>query len=127
MTPLLNTLLFSPLLLLILSIQDPTEACRCALADPQQQICSSDIVIRAAIWSKEEIIDSVSSLKIIQYGIKQIKMFKGFEKAKDVQYVFTPLTSRYCGVKFCMMEELLFIYAILLNHGMTLPSLKRKI
>ncbi|ETE67772.1 Metalloproteinase inhibitor 4, partial [Ophiophagus hannah] len=74
MTPLLNTLLFSPLLLLILSIQDPTEACRCALADPQQQICSSDIVIRATIRSKEEIIDSASSLKIIQYEIKQIKI-----------------------------------------------------
>uniref|UniRef100_A0A8C7E6Q4 Metalloproteinase inhibitor 4 n=1 Tax=Naja naja TaxID=35670 RepID=A0A8C7E6Q4_NAJNA len=25
-------------------------------------------------------------------------MFKGFEKAKDVQYVFTPLTSAVCGV-----------------------------
>ncbi|XP_026580100.1 metalloproteinase inhibitor 4 [Pseudonaja textilis] len=25
-------------------------------------------------------------------------MFKGFEKAKDVQYVFTPLTSAICGV-----------------------------
>uniref|UniRef100_A0A8C5SBA7 Metalloproteinase inhibitor 4 n=1 Tax=Laticauda laticaudata TaxID=8630 RepID=A0A8C5SBA7_LATLA len=98
-TPLLSTSLLLPLLLLILSIQDPTEACRCAPANPQQQICSSDIVICATIWSKEVIIDSVSSLKIIQYEIKHIKIFKGFEKAKDVQYVFTPLTSRYCGVK----------------------------
>ncbi|KAG8128223.1 hypothetical protein E2320_015079 [Naja naja] len=83
MTPLLNTLLFSPLLLLTLDIQDLTEACSCLPAHPQTQICRSDIVIHATIWSKEE----------IGWG-----MFKGFEKAKDVQYVFTPLTSAVCGV-----------------------------
>lgn len=26
-------------------------------------------------------------------------MFKGFEKAKDIQYVYTPFDSSLCGVK----------------------------
>lgn len=26
-------------------------------------------------------------------------MFKGFEKAKDIQYVYTPVFSSLCGVK----------------------------
>lgn len=36
---------------------------------------------------------------MIRYEIKQIKMFKGFEKVKDVQYIYTPFDSSLCGVK----------------------------
>ncbi|XP_034294106.1 metalloproteinase inhibitor 4 [Pantherophis guttatus] len=105
MIPLLNPLLFPPLLLLTLSIQDPTEACSCFPTHPQQQICSSNIVIRANIKSEKVVEDSSSSLKMIRYEIKQIKIFKGFEKMKDVQYVFTELTSAKCGIKLNISDK----------------------
>ncbi|XP_013888106.1 metalloproteinase inhibitor 4 [Austrofundulus limnaeus] len=38
-------------------------------------------------------------MKMIQYEIKMIKMFKGFDRAKDIQYVYTPVFSSLCGVK----------------------------
>ena len=28
-----------------------------------------------------------------------VQMFKGFDKAKDIQYVYTPVFSSLCGVK----------------------------
>ncbi|MGH0176047.1 UNVERIFIED_CONTAM: hypothetical protein FKN15_007259 [Acipenser sinensis] len=42
---------------------------------------------------------SLSHFKMIQYEIKLVKMFKGFEKFKDIQYVYTPPYSSLCGVK----------------------------
>ncbi|XP_063152506.1 metalloproteinase inhibitor 4 [Candoia aspera] len=99
MTPLFSTLLFSLPLLLTVSIQELTEACSCAAAHPQQQICHSALVIRAKICSEKVIEDSVHTHRMIRYEIKQIKMFKGFEKVKDVQYAFTPFDSAACGVK----------------------------
>ncbi|XP_054072049.1 metalloproteinase inhibitor 4 isoform X2 [Rissa tridactyla] len=60
------------------------------------------IVIRAKI-SSEKVVpasdDPLDTHKMIRYEIKQIKMFKGFEKLKDVQYVYTPFDSSLCGVK----------------------------
>ncbi|XP_030061432.1 metalloproteinase inhibitor 4 [Microcaecilia unicolor] len=89
------------LLFLTLRIQELVEACSCAPAHPQQQICDAAVVIRAKISSEKVIsaADPFNSVKIIQYEIKQIKMFKGFEKIKDVQYVYTPFDSSLCGVK----------------------------
>ncbi|KFQ85943.1 Metalloproteinase inhibitor 4, partial [Phoenicopterus ruber ruber] len=59
-------------------------------------------VIRAKI-SSEKVVpasdDPLDTHKMIRYEIKQIKMFKGFEKLKDVQYVYTPFDSSLCGVK----------------------------
>ncbi|EGV95113.1 Metalloproteinase inhibitor 4 [Cricetulus griseus] len=78
------------------------EACTCAPAHPQQHVCHSALVIRAKI-SSEKVVpaseDPTDTQKMIRYEIKQIKMFKGFEKAKDVQYVYTPFDSSLCGVK----------------------------
>nr|XP_033781990.1 metalloproteinase inhibitor 4 [Geotrypetes seraphini] len=88
------------LLLLTLRIQELVEACSCARAHPQQQICDAAIVIRAKISSEKVIsTNTLTPTKTIQYEIKQIKMFKGFEKVKDVQYVYTPFDSSLCGVK----------------------------
>nr|XP_031326780.1 metalloproteinase inhibitor 4 isoform X3 [Camelus dromedarius]XP_031326781.1 metalloproteinase inhibitor 4 isoform X3 [Camelus dromedarius] len=36
---------------------------------------------------------------MIRYEIKQIKMFKGFEKVSDIQYIYTPFDSSLCGVR----------------------------
>nr|BAC37616.1 unnamed protein product [Mus musculus] len=78
------------------------EACSCAPAHPQQHFCHSALVIRAKI-SSEKVVpaskDPADTQKLIRYEIKQIKMFKGFEKAKDIQYVYTPFDSSLCGVK----------------------------
>ncbi|KAM4652682.1 metalloproteinase inhibitor 4 [Discoglossus pictus] len=101
MNPLLNTLLYAAFL--TLHIRELVDACSCAPAHPQEQICDAAIVIRAKI-SSEKVISSMSSdplntVKMIQYEIKLIKMFKGFEKIKDIQFVYTPLDSSLCGVK----------------------------
>uniref|UniRef100_H0W769 Metalloproteinase inhibitor 4 n=1 Tax=Cavia porcellus TaxID=10141 RepID=H0W769_CAVPO len=78
------------------------EACSCAPAHPQLHVCRSALVIRAKI-SSEKVVpaseDPADTQKMIRYEIKQIKMFKGFEKVKDVQYIYTPLDSSLCGVK----------------------------
>ncbi|KAL9838947.1 LOW QUALITY PROTEIN: metalloproteinase inhibitor 4 [Geothlypis trichas] len=77
-------------------------ACSCAPAHPQQLLWDAALVIRAKI-SSEKVVpasdDPLDSHKMIRYEIKQIKMFKGFEKLKDVQYVYTPFDSSLCGVK----------------------------
>ncbi|XP_036995214.1 metalloproteinase inhibitor 4 isoform X2 [Artibeus jamaicensis] len=70
------------LLLRLLALLRPPglgEACSCAPAHPQQHVCHSALVIRAKISSE--------------------KMFKGFEKVEDVQYIYTPFDSSLCGVK----------------------------
>ncbi|XP_023655433.1 metalloproteinase inhibitor 4 [Paramormyrops kingsleyae] len=90
------------LLLLTPGFQEAAEACSCSPAHPQQQFCHSEIVIRAKI-SGEKIVspgnNSSPYMKLIQYEIKLIKMFKGFEKVKDIQYVYTPVFSSLCGIQ----------------------------
>ncbi|XP_026713681.1 metalloproteinase inhibitor 4 isoform X1 [Athene cunicularia] len=97
-----RTLLLSALLLLSPRPEELAEGCSCAPAHPQQLICDSALVIRAKI-SSEKVVpasdDPLDTHKMIRYEIKQIKMFKGFEKLKDVQYVYTPFDSSLCGVK----------------------------
>uniref|UniRef100_A0A668AAL4 Metalloproteinase inhibitor 4 n=1 Tax=Myripristis murdjan TaxID=586833 RepID=A0A668AAL4_9TELE len=90
------------LLLLGVGMEGLVEGCSCNPAHPQQLFCSAEIVIRAKISGEKIVSPSNSSspyMKMIQYEIKMIKMFKGFEKAKDIQYVYTPVFSSLCGVK----------------------------
>uniref|UniRef100_A0A3B4AJL9 Metalloproteinase inhibitor 4 n=1 Tax=Periophthalmus magnuspinnatus TaxID=409849 RepID=A0A3B4AJL9_9GOBI len=71
------------------------ESCSCQPAHPQQLFCSAEIVIRAKISGEKIVSPSNSSspyMKMIQYEIKMIK-------AKDIQYVYTPVFSSLCGVK----------------------------
>ncbi|KAG7478111.1 metalloproteinase inhibitor 4-like [Megalops cyprinoides] len=89
-------------LVLTLGLEELVEGCSCNPAHPQQQFCNSEIVIRAKISGEKIVSPSNNSspyLKMIQYEIKLIKMFKGFEKVKDIQYVYTPVFSSLCGVK----------------------------
>ncbi|XP_040484374.1 metalloproteinase inhibitor 4 isoform X2 [Ursus maritimus] len=93
------------LLLRLLALLRPPgmgEACSCAPAHPQQHVCHSALAIRAKISSEKVVpasADPADTQKMIRYEIKQIKMFKGFEKVKDVQYIYTPFDSSLCGVK----------------------------
>lgn len=90
------------LLLLGAGLEEVVEGCSCHPAHPQQLFCSAEIVIRAKISGEKIVSPSNSSspyMKMIQYEIKMIKMFKGFDKAKDIQYVYTPVFSSLCGVK----------------------------
>ncbi|KAK2502384.1 hypothetical protein MC885_013905 [Smutsia gigantea] len=78
------------------------EACSCAPTHPQQHVCRSALAIRAKISSEKVVpasADPADTQKMIRYEIKQIKMFKGFEKIQDVQYIYTPFDSSLCGVK----------------------------
>ncbi|XP_030633723.1 metalloproteinase inhibitor 4-like [Chanos chanos] len=89
-------------LLLALGMEAPAEGCSCMPAHPQQHFCNSEIVIRAKVTGEKIISPSNNSspyTKIIQYEIKLIKMFKGFDKVKDIQYVYTSVYSSLCGVK----------------------------
>ncbi|XP_020351319.1 metalloproteinase inhibitor 4 [Oncorhynchus kisutch] len=100
LTPLVLTLTLT--LLLALRLDHMVEACSCNPAHPQQHFCSAEIVIRGKISGEKVVSPSNSTspyLKMIQYEIKLIKMLKGFEKVKDIQYVYTPVFSSLCGVK----------------------------
>uniref|UniRef100_A0A8D2DNT4 Metalloproteinase inhibitor 4 n=1 Tax=Sciurus vulgaris TaxID=55149 RepID=A0A8D2DNT4_SCIVU len=78
------------------------EACSCVPAHPQQHFCNSGVVIRAKV-SSEKIVtasdDPSDPQKLMRYEIKQTKMFKGFEKVKDIRYVYTPTVPPLCGVR----------------------------
>ncbi|XP_055269540.1 metalloproteinase inhibitor 4 isoform X2 [Moschus berezovskii] len=93
------------LLLRLLALLQPPglgEACSCAPAHPQQHVCHSALAIRAKISSEKVVpasADPADPQKMIRYEIKQIKMFKGFEKVNDIQYIYTPFDSSLCGVK----------------------------
>ncbi|KAJ8259854.1 hypothetical protein GJAV_G00174240 [Gymnothorax javanicus] len=90
------------LLVLTLGLQEQVEGCSCSASHPQQQFCDSEIVIRAKISGEKVVSPSNSSspyLKMFQYEIKLIKMFKGFEKVKDIQYIYTSVFSSLCGIR----------------------------
>ncbi|KAJ8361079.1 hypothetical protein SKAU_G00176040 [Synaphobranchus kaupii] len=100
-TPVLGCASLVLVLVLTLGLEDRAEGCSCFPAHPQTHFCNSEIVIRAKIMGEKIVSPSNSSspyMKDIQYEIKVIKMFKGFEKVKDIQYVYTPVYSSLCGV-----------------------------
>jgi hypothetical protein len=41
----------------------------------------------------------IKLLDTISLFVIAFQMFKGFEKVKDVQYIYTPFDSSLCGVK----------------------------
>ncbi|XP_072928222.1 metalloproteinase inhibitor 4-like isoform X2 [Hemitrygon akajei] len=54
-------------------------------------------VIRALVTRKWPISSSESS--VIQYTVKQEKMYKGFEMKKMVDYIYTSSSSSLCGIE----------------------------
>ncbi|XP_042589470.1 metalloproteinase inhibitor 3-like isoform X4 [Cyprinus carpio] len=77
-----------------------TEGCTCIPRHPQQQFCSSDIVIRAKVIGK------VSSTvpRLTAFKIQTIETFKQSDK-KRIQVIYSPQTS--CGISLYNGEYLL--------------------
>lgn len=88
------------LLLVFSSLQVPqlTEGCSCALTHPQDAFCNSDIVIRAKVVGKKLLRDG--PFGTMRYTLKQMKMYKGFDKVQHVQHIYTDASESLCGVKF---------------------------
>ncbi|XP_073694454.1 metalloproteinase inhibitor 3-like [Garra rufa] len=87
-------LLFS----LICLMYQASDACSCAMSHPQDAYCHSDIVIRAKVVGKKLLNDG--PFGTLRYTVKQMKMYKGFDKIQHVQYVYTHDSESMCGVKF---------------------------
>ncbi|CAL8386405.1 unnamed protein product [Boreogadus saida] len=75
-----------------------TEGCTCAPSHPQDAYCNSEIVIRAKVVGKKLVKDG--PFGTMRYTVKQMKMYKGFEKIHHVQYIYTVASESLCGVKF---------------------------
>ncbi|XP_013865491.1 metalloproteinase inhibitor 2 [Austrofundulus limnaeus] len=71
-------------ILFIWQVEEGAEACTCMQSDPQQAICSSDVVIRANIIGREEVVNG--TMKSVKYVIYVIEMFKG---PWGIRYVYT--------------------------------------
>uniref|UniRef100_A0A8C6UK78 Metalloproteinase inhibitor 3 n=1 Tax=Neogobius melanostomus TaxID=47308 RepID=A0A8C6UK78_9GOBI len=74
------------------------DGCSCALTHPQDAYCNSDIVIRAKVVGKKMLRDG--PFGTMRYTVKQMKMYKGFEKVQHVQHIYTDASESLCGVKF---------------------------
>ncbi|XP_067287745.1 metalloproteinase inhibitor 2-like [Pseudorasbora parva] len=86
-----------------------SESCTCDSGHPQEYFCSSDIVMRAEVTG-EKIIpedDNRGGMREIQYEIKVIKVFKGSDKIKQIQHVYTSVMSSVCGTKLDHTQYLL--------------------
>ncbi|KAK1168754.1 metalloproteinase inhibitor 3-like [Acipenser oxyrinchus oxyrinchus] len=79
-------------------LNDVAEACSCALSHPQDAYCNSDIVIRAKVVGKKLLKDG--PFGTMRYTVKQMKMYKGFNKMQHVQHIYTDASESLCGVKF---------------------------
>lgn len=95
-----------PLLCLaVLSLcKSVVDACSCMMGHPQELFCGSEVVIRAKVVG-EKILGGDGNegghdpFSTIQYEVKQVKMFRGFDKMSEVKYVYTPLHDSLCGVR----------------------------
>ncbi|XP_043936236.1 metalloproteinase inhibitor 1 [Protopterus annectens] len=86
-------------LLLVVDLQ-LSDACSCAPMHPQTAFCYSDVVIRAKIMSVKSVsFPNSTSLfhDCLEYGIKQTKMYKGFDLVQDVEFVYTAPDDGRCG------------------------------
>ncbi|XP_049601595.1 metalloproteinase inhibitor 2-like [Syngnathus scovelli] len=81
------------LLLCLWQLQEGVQACNCLARHPQQVFCQNDVVIRAKVVGRKD--DPRHGL--IQYNIKQTKMFKG--PKKDFNAIYTASNAAACGVK----------------------------
>ncbi|XP_059413488.1 metalloproteinase inhibitor 2-like [Carassius carassius] len=76
------------------------EACSCSPEHPQQAYCNADIVIRAKVIGQKDVVTGNDAygnpIRMIQYDVKQIKMFKGPDG--DIDAILTGPSPALCGV-----------------------------
>ncbi|XP_057209502.1 metalloproteinase inhibitor 3-like [Triplophysa rosa] len=70
------------------------ESCRCFPQHPQHQFCTSEMVILANVTGNRLPVNDQNNL--FRYKIKLIKVLKGTNYAKQIQYVYTDSSS--CGI-----------------------------
>ncbi|XP_051967186.1 metalloproteinase inhibitor 2 [Xyrauchen texanus] len=91
-------------LLFLLSVglsKQAVDGCTCEPGHPQKLYCNSDIVMHAEITG-EKIIpndENIPGMGTIQYELKVIKVFKGFDRMNDIKYVNTYEMSSLCGTR----------------------------
>ncbi|XP_026182225.1 metalloproteinase inhibitor 3 [Mastacembelus armatus] len=81
-----------------LHVNQLTDGCSCALSHPQDAFCKSEIVIRAKVVGKKLLGDG--HFGTMRYTVKQMKMYKGFDKVQHVQHIYTSAFESLCGVRF---------------------------
>ncbi|XP_054616105.1 metalloproteinase inhibitor 2-like [Dunckerocampus dactyliophorus] len=85
------TSLVLPLVLLCTwRLQEGAQACTCGPAHPQTAFCQADVVIKAKVLARNDV---VGLDEPIMYDLKQTKMFKGPDWEVDAIY-----TTAFCGV-----------------------------
>ncbi|XP_056590467.1 metalloproteinase inhibitor 4-like [Triplophysa dalaica] len=72
------------------------ESCSCIQQHPQHHFCTSQIVILGEITRENEVVENEEDF--IRYEIKIIEEFKGFNKSKRIQYVYTNQDEGMCGI-----------------------------
>ncbi|XP_056590468.1 metalloproteinase inhibitor 3-like [Triplophysa dalaica] len=70
------------------------ESCRCLQRHPQEQFCTSEMVILANVTGKR--LPARNQINLFQNKIKIIKDLKGSNNANRIQYVYTDSSS--CGI-----------------------------
>lgn len=98
----------APLLLfLVWRAGEVAEACSCSAKHPQQAFCNADVVLRAKVVGRQEIVTGNdvygNPIKRIQYDIKQLKAFKGPDR--DIDSIFTGPSSAVCGVNLDINDK----------------------
>nr|XP_057906109.1 metalloproteinase inhibitor 2-like [Doryrhamphus excisus] len=85
-----KSLVLPIVLLCMWRLQEVAQACTCGPAHPQTAFCQADVVIKAKVLAKNNVIGLDEP---IMYDLKQIKMFKGPRREIDALY-----TTAFCGV-----------------------------
>ncbi|KAG7335094.1 hypothetical protein KOW79_001690 [Hemibagrus wyckioides] len=98
----------APLLLfLVWRAGEVAEACSCSPKHPQQAYCNADVVLKAKVAGRQEIVTGNdvygNPIKRIQYDIKQMKMFKG--PNSEIDAIFTGPSSAVCGVNLDINDK----------------------
>ncbi|XP_032067658.1 metalloproteinase inhibitor 1-like [Thamnophis elegans] len=83
--------------LVLVFLGDLTDACRCERLTLQKACCKAKIVMRAKFMSVKEDPESPSYSPDNIYTIQPIEVYKGPEKVKKAQFLYTSVSDNFCG------------------------------
>ncbi|XP_006012672.1 metalloproteinase inhibitor 2-like [Latimeria chalumnae] len=118
-----NTCAVLATLVMLLAVQEPSEACSCYPLHPQTAYCKSQIVIKGKIVSSRKVMknDYGFEQEWIEYGVEQIKVLKGNKDSK-VQFLLTPPLGGLCGVEVSTDSKLEYVIAGTMENTNTLSA-----